>query len=386
VSGSEDSLDHRYSLALGQYLASPTEEARHAAYSLGRMAAAHGVGVVDITRLHNETMQRVITAPGAAATAAMIGSAYQFLAECLAPYEMMLSAYTESNARLAESIDRLRETQAILEAVNQDLEAFNFSVAHDLRAPLRSILGFSMALLEDHADHLNDEARRFLGHVGEAAREMALLIDDLLTLSRATRGDPEREQVDITKLALEVIGRLAAGHPERRVEFAVEPGLMAHCDGRLLAIVLENLIGNAWKFTSRQSEATIVIGRVEEHGQPAYFVRDNGAGFDVAQADRLFGVFQRLHNAAEFEGNGIGLATVRRVINRHGGRVWGKGMVGKGATFYFTLGEVETKNGDERPPDGVQSRQEKQHSPGEGAINPQVALSPGEPSCEGSSC
>jgi light-regulated signal transduction histidine kinase (bacteriophytochrome) len=334
-----ETLRQRYSEALETHLASSSEAWLHASYALGRTAASDGVGVVDIAMLHNETLQRLIAATGGAPTAAMIGKASQFLFECLAPYEMMLSGYSESNANLVESNDRLHETQAALETVNQELESFSYSVAHDLRAPLRSVLGFSLALLEDHAERLDDEGRRFLHYLQDAARDMTRLIDDLLTLSRVARGDLQRERVDVSELAHEVIERLAAGQPERDVLIEIEPGLVARCDARLLAVVLENLIGNAWKFTSRRTDARIEVGRMDDGGHPAWFVRDNGAGFDMAYADRLFGVFQRLHSSAEFVGTGIGLATVQRVIHRHRGQIRAEGAIGQGATFWFTLGE-----------------------------------------------
>jgi signal transduction histidine kinase len=359
-------LERRYSEALEIHLAGSSEVVLHAAYALGRMAAADGMGVVDIAMLHNETLQRVIAATGAAPTATMIGKASQFLSECLAPYEMMLSGYSESNANLVESNDRLHETQAELETVNKELESFSYSVAHDLRAPLRSVIGFSQALLEEHADQLDDEGQRFLGYLREAAGEMAQLIDDLLTLSRVTRGDLQRERVDVSELARKVMTRLADGQPERKVRITIEPGLAARCDARLLAIVLENLIGNAWKFTSRQSDARIEVGRVDDDGgHPAWFVRDNGAGFDMAHAGRLFGVFQRLHSTAEFEGTGIGLATVQRVIHRHHGTIRAEGAIGQGATFYFTLGDDAEAGSQATAP---------------------ARISPDEPSSEGSSC
>jgi light-regulated signal transduction histidine kinase (bacteriophytochrome) len=345
VSEAADTLERRYSAALATQLAEPSEVVLHAAYALGRTAAANGLGVVDIAALHNEALRQVFSASGAAPTAAMIDKASRFLSECLAPYEMMLTGYSESNAKLIEANDRLHETQAALETVNHELESFSYSVAHDLRAPLRSVLGFSLALAEDHADQLNEEGHRFLRYLQEAARDMAQLIDDLLMLSRVTRGDLQREHVDVSALAHEVFARLAAGQPERRVRVAIEPGLAARCDARLLAIVLENLIGNALKFTSRRADAHIEIGRVDDAGHPAYFVRDNGAGFDMAYADRLFGVFQRLHNATEFAGTGIGLATVQRVIHRHRGRIRAEGIIGHGATFYFTLGSNGAEGG-----------------------------------------
>jgi light-regulated signal transduction histidine kinase (bacteriophytochrome) len=341
-----DGLDRRYSAALGQHLTHPSETMLHLAYALGRSAAADGLGVVEIAMLHNETLQRAIAATGAPPTAALIDKASRFLSECLAPYEMILSSYSESNANLVEANDQLQETQAALETANKELEAFSYSVAHDLRAPLRGIRGFSSALLEDHAGQLDDEGRRFLGYVRDAARDMTQLIDALLALSRTARGELHRGDVDFSDLARNVVARLKEEHPDRRVQISIEPGLTARCDARLLAIVLENLIGNAWKFTAKRTGAHIEIGRVDDDGHPAWFVRDNGAGFDMAHADKLFGVFQRLHSAGEFEGTGIGLATVRRVIHRHRGQIRAESTVGQGATFFFTLGEDGVANGD----------------------------------------
>ena len=338
-------LEQRYYETLELHLADSSEVVLHSAYMLGRMAAANGVGVVDIAMLHSETLQRVIAATGVTSTAETIDKASQFLSECLAPYEMMLSGYSESNASLVQANDGLNQAQAALESVNSELESFSYSVAHDLRAPLRGVLGFSQALLDDHSHQLDAEGLGFLHHVREAARDMTQLIDDLLTLSRVTRGELQRESVDVSDLAEKVLARLAAAQPERKVHVAVETGLTALCDARLLSVVLENLIGNAWKFSSRKTGARIEVGHIDADGQSAYFVRDNGAGFDMEHAEKLFGVFQRLHSPSEFEGTGIGLATVYRVITRHQGRVWAGGAVGQGATFYFTLGEDGVKNG-----------------------------------------
>ena len=339
----KDTLTQRYAAALQSHLAGSDEAALNAAYALGRLAAADGVGVVDIAMLHDEASRAAIASTGSAPTAAMIGKAAQFLFECLAPYEMMLSGYGESNANLLVSNDRLREMQSALETANQELELFSYSVAHDLRAPMRSISGFSSALLEDHSEGLNDEGKRFVLYLRDSAHEMTRLIDDLLSLSRVARGDLVREHVDLSAMAGEVIARLAAGQPERRVRVSIEPGLTVRCDARLVAIMLENLLGNAWKFTSRRTDAAIEFSRTAG-GPPAYVVRDNGAGFDMAYADRLFGAFQRLHGPAEFEGTGIGLATVKRVILRHGGRIRAEGAVGQGATFTFTLGNDRAEN------------------------------------------
>jgi light-regulated signal transduction histidine kinase (bacteriophytochrome) len=256
-----------------------------------------------------------------------------FFATCI-----MISAIAEATLR-ANARARLATEQA--EAVNRELEAFSYSVAHDLRAPLRSIDGFSQALLEDSADKLDEEGQKHLRFVRESAQQMAQLIDGLLTLSRVTRSELGRERVDLSALARAAIARLQRHQPDRRVDVTIRDGLEGEGDPRLLTVVLDNLLGNAWKFTGRRDQARVEFGVKSSDGRPAYFVRDNGAGFDMAYADKLFGVFQRLHGAAEFEGTGVGLATVQRIVRRHGGRVWAEGEVDGGATFYFTLNEQE---------------------------------------------
>ncbi|MCL4294638.1 MAG: PAS domain S-box protein [Anaerolineae bacterium] len=233
----------------------------------------------------------------------------------------------------------LRESQAKLEAANKELEAFAYSVSHDLRAPLRGIDGFSQALLEDYADQLDEEGRRYLQRVRAASQRMAELIDDLLTLSRLTRSEMRREPVNLSLLAQAIAAELRKSEPDRRVEFDIAPGLVVTADAPLMRVALENLLGNAWKYTAKHPSARIEVGRLApvNNGKATYFVRDDGAGFDMAYAGKLFGAFQRLHTPAEFEGTGIGLATVQRIIHRHGGQVWAEGAVDQGATFYFTL-------------------------------------------------
>src|SRR6266540_1603827 len=241
--------------------------------------------------------------------------------------------------------DRKRAEKALASAkeatdlANRELEAFSYSVAHDLRAPLRGIDGFSHALLEDYAPQLDEEGQRFLRRVRESAQQMAQLIESLLSLARVTRGDLRRESVDLSDCARATAARLREVQPERNIEFLIGKGLSVNGDSQLLAIVLENLLGNAWKFTRDQAKACIEFARATRDGQSLFFVRDNGAGFDMAFASKLFGVFQRLHTPQEFEGTGIGLATVQRIIRRHNGRIWAEGQVGGGATFYFTLDE-----------------------------------------------
>jgi light-regulated signal transduction histidine kinase (bacteriophytochrome) len=235
--------------------------------------------------------------------------------------------------------EALRHAKTVAEAAGKELEAFSYSVAHDLRAPLRSIDGFSQALIEDCADRLDAEGRRYLKHVREAAQQMGQLIDDLLNLSRVTRAELRRERVDLSELARSVLATLKDAQPDRAVEWVIEDGLVAQADLRLLHVVLTNLLGNAWKFTAKRASARIEFAAKAGEHPPVFFVRDNGAGFDARYADKIFGVFQRLHTAREFEGTGIGLATVQRIIRRHGGRIWAEGEIDRGATFFFTLEE-----------------------------------------------
>jgi signal transduction histidine kinase len=245
--------------------------------------------------------------------------------------------YAEMVDEQAKLIGELRKRTAELEATNQELESFSYSVSHDLRSPLRSIDGFSLALLEDCAPQLDAKGREHLDRVRAASQRMARLIDALLGLSRITRTEMRPQTVDLSDLARSVAGQLSAAEPERRVVWDVTPGLLAEGDERLLRIALENLLENAWKFSARQPEARIAFGLSKDGGTPVYAIRDNGTGFDMAFADKLFGAFQRLHAFDEFPGTGIGLATVQRIIHRHGGRVWAESAEGEGATFYFTL-------------------------------------------------
>lgn len=237
----------------------------------------------------------------------------------------------------AELEDRVRQRTAQLEATNEELESFAYSVSHDLRAPLRAIDGFAQALLEDCAEQLDEEGRSHLDRVRTNAQRMGRLIDDLLTMSRVMRGTIHPEEVSISALAAAVVKDLRRGDPDRRVDIVISEGLTATADPRLIELVLANLLGNAWKFTADRARARITVDAIEQDGEAVFFVRDDGAGFDMAYSDKLFGAFQRLHSSAQFEGTGIGLATVQRIVHRHGGRIWGEGAVGKGATFYFTL-------------------------------------------------
>jgi len=253
--------------------------------------------------------------------------------------EGALARAEEDQRRMtAEFEERVHERTVQLQAAIGELESFSYSVSHDLRAPLRSIAGFSQALIEDAGPSLSADARDDIARIVAASRRMDHLINDLLTLSMVTRAEMTRESVDVTELAERIIAELSDTSPTRPVAATVAPGMVAHGDPRLVRVALENLLTNAWKFTSRRERACIDVGQTEADGaSPVFFVRDNGVGFDPAFADKLFGPFQRLHDAAEFPGTGIGLATVRRIVLRHGGRVWAESRPGQGACFYFTL-------------------------------------------------
>lgn len=243
----------------------------------------------------------------------------------------------EADRRIRELNARLEERTRELEAINRELEAFSYSVSHDLRAPLRGIDGFSQALLEDYGTRLDSTGQDYLRRIRAGTQRMGRLIDDLLHLSRIMRADMVMEQVDLTALAKVVAADLSAREPGRLVDFDIQPGLCGEADSHLIRVVLDNLFGNAWKFTGGRVPARIEFGVARRDDGHAFYVRDNGAGFDMSYVDKLFGAFQRLHAESEFQGTGIGLATVKRVIQRHGGRVWAEGAVDGGATFWFTL-------------------------------------------------
>lgn len=241
----------------------------------------------------------------------------------------------QDNIRQLNEILELRNTE--LTTINKELESFSYSVSHDLRAPLRAIDGFSLALLEDHGDKLSDEGKDQLERIRAATVRMGHLIDDMLRLARIARSEIVRDDVDISQLAQEVVSQLRTSEPGREVAIDIAPDLKAIGDRHLLRAMLENLLGNAWKFTSKRRDARIEIGAKDNDTERVFFVRDNGSGFDMRYADKLFGVFQRLHTDREYAGTGIGLATVQRVVRKHGGRIWAEAAVGQGATFYFVL-------------------------------------------------
>jgi light-regulated signal transduction histidine kinase (bacteriophytochrome) len=265
-------------------------------------------------------------------------------AELLAKLQAEIVERQQAEQRAQELNKGLQQAIIELKSVNKELETFSYSVSHDLRAPLRSIDGFSQALIEDCLDQLDENGHDYLRRIRTATQRMGQLIDDLLTLSRVIRSDMHREAVDLSKLASHICMVLHQTHPDRQVDVIIQPGVVGQGDLRLLQVVLENLLNNAWKFTSKKFQATIEFGVMPSNGaeaNPTYFVRDDGVGFDIAYVGKLFSPFQRLHSIIDFPGNGIGLATVQRIVHRHGGELWAEGTLDQGATFYFSLVTTE---------------------------------------------
>lgn len=242
------------------------------------------------------------------------------------------------NVQLISELEgRVRARTAQLEAANRELEAFSYSVSHDLRAPLRSISGFSLALEEDLGDRLDDNTRSHVGWIRSATARMGTLVDDMLSLARANRVELDAAPIDLSQIARAVADDLGAHAPGRRVSIAIADGLVASGSATLMRAAFENLLGNALKFTGRTADPRIEVGSTGTAGERVFFVRDNGAGFDMSLASRLFTPFQRLHSSQDFPGSGVGLATVQRIVHRHGGRIWAESEPGRGATFFFTL-------------------------------------------------
>jgi signal transduction histidine kinase len=259
-----------------------------------------------------------------------IGESYQALMAALRQREEQLRDFNQ------DLEERIRQRTQALEAANKELEAFSYSASHDLRAPLRAIDGFGKALIEDYGSSLDPTAMNYLNRMCAGASRMSDLIDDMLKLSRITRYDMQVADIDLSEMAETLAAVMRERNPDRQVDFRVTPGMRVRGDPNLLRIVLDNLLDNAWKYTGKVAAAKIDFGRTRENRETIYVLRDNGAGFDMRFADKLFGAFQRLHGK-EFEGTGIGLAIVQRIVSRHGGRIWAEAEVDRGATFYFTL-------------------------------------------------
>jgi len=336
---SEHLIRHRprYRALLEEYLRSDRESGLLQAYEFGREMMTLSIGVLDLAAIHHDVLMELSATSGSAEwmNTRKVGD---FFSESLSPFEMTHRGYRDANRRLQELNDSLREANEKAESINRELEAFSYSVAHDLRAPLRSIEGFGQ-LLDEEAERGSWPAkvREHLGRIRAACRRMAQMIDALLGLSRVHRSELQIGPVDMSAMASSIVAELRAGEPGRRANVMLANGLKAEGDENLLRIALENLFSNAWKYTKKRNQAEIEFGCRSQDARTLYFIRDNGAGFDMKYADKLFGAFQRLHAEHEFPGTGIGLATVRRIIHRHGGKIWAESEEGKGTTFYFFL-------------------------------------------------
>jgi light-regulated signal transduction histidine kinase (bacteriophytochrome) len=337
VIGQLDKLGPQYTAALEVFLRIGDEASLSQAYELGRLAMVGGLGVLDMASLHHAALGALFATISPAEQLRLTRSAADFFTELLSPFEMSIRGYRAANEKLQQLNESLRQRNEAIEIANRELEAFSYSVSHDLRAPLRTISAFSDFVLEDCGPALGDTSTRHVQRIRDAAQHMGVLIDSMLSLARVTRSELRRVEVDLTGLAWQIIEELRTTAPRREVRFIVEQDVYGDGDPSLLSVVMENLLGNAWKFTSHRSHAEIRFGRVPSDGPATYFVRDNGAGFDMALVEKLFSPFQRLHSPTEFEGTGIGLATVQRVIERHSGRIWAESALDLGATFYFTL-------------------------------------------------
>ncbi len=290
-----------------------------------------------------------------------IGIIYTVVSSLLIALTLSLTKYQKKSAALSREVERRRLAETALQSqndqlektvtnrtaqltsINSELEAFSYSVSHDLRAPLRAIDGFSLALLEDCSGSLNQGCRDYLNRVRNNAQKMGHLIDDLLKLSRVTRSELQLKKTNLSLLAEKLIEELRQNEPERTVNIAIAPNLWGYGDPTLLQVLLDNLLGNAWKFTRHRTDATIEFNTLISDNNICFFIRDNGVGFDMTYSSKLFNAFQRLHSVEQFEGTGIGLATVQRVITKHGGKIWVDAKVNHGATFYFTLPDSDTE-------------------------------------------
>jgi len=316
-----------YATALRAYLKDPDESALEAAYQLGRAALDNGTGVTEIVAAHAEALGSIL---GTSQTSVWTHS-ISFLVECLAPLEMAHRGFMEANRTL-------QTVNADLERTNRDLQSFATSIAHELRTPLRALAGYSAALIEDCADGLGDVGRGYAEQIETASVYMGHILDDLLRLSTVARAKMKLQHVDLGAEVTSIAEELQRESPDRRVRLTIQQPAWVLADRSLIRTVLHNLLDNAWKFTFGQDHASIEFGTTPAgDARVCCYVRDNGAGFDPAYVDNLFRPFQRLHTTLEFPGTGIGLASVRQIVERHGGRAWAEGKVGEGATIYFTL-------------------------------------------------
>lgn len=325
----KEALRAEYNSILDEYLKKTDEASLQRAYEFGRKAIESKLGILEVTECHNSALVNTYR-HSTGATEEILQAASQILSASLAPFEM-------THRGFEESIRSLQKMTRELSEANGELESFSYSVSHDLRAPLRAVMGFAEILSEESGSQLNASANDALSRILANAKNMNALIDDMLKLARVAREELTIADVALSDMIHEILTELQARNPRDKVSFIIAPNVKVRGDAHLLRIALTNLLSNAWKFTSKRPETKISFGFRELNNERAYFVRDNGAGFDLRRAARLFTPFQRFHSAQDYEGTGIGLATVQRVIKKHGGSIWAESQPDQGATFYFTL-------------------------------------------------
>jgi|GEM_PF-6854340 len=332
----EKQISAAYSSIFDSFLSRPDEAALVKGYELGRKAVEEHLGLLQIVDIYhkalNENLKRL--SPESANMVVKFG---ELLSAGLAPFEMTHQGYQESVTNLQRLNRELELRTAELAAKNEELQAFSYSVSHDLRSPLRAISGFTKILLKDHAAEFSDETKTLFARVMAAVEQMSQLIEGLLLLAQIGRKELAYDEINLTEMVQQILTELQEATPERKVSVSVAAGAQVKGDASLVRAAMTNLLSNAWKFTAKKADAKIEFGMMSYEGKPVYYVKDNGAGFNMAYADKLFGAFQRLHAKEEFPGTGVGLATVQRIIRRHNGRIWVEAEEGKGATFYFLL-------------------------------------------------
>lgn len=332
-------VEKAYKAILQEYLARTDEDTLFRAYQLGHEAVAKGLGVLDIADIHQRVLDSLtheMTAPDEITT--VINQAHTFFREILSSFEMIHRGFRESTATVEELEARVQQRTTLLQETNKELDTFSYSVAHDLRAPLRAIDGFTRLLLDDFSSQLSDEGRRFLTIARTNTKKMTELLDNLLAFSRANRKKLATESmVNMKELARTVADDLLKREPNRSIVLNIHDVPSVPGSPAMMRQVLLNIISNAIKFTRGLPHPVIEIGSVMREGEQVFYVKDNGVGFEMRNADKLFDAFQRLHPSENYEGAGVGLAIVRRIVHRHGGRVWAEAEPNKGATIYFTL-------------------------------------------------
>ena len=307
--------------------------------SISRPVASLAEAARAVSQEHNYTVR--VPRTGANDELGLLVDTFNEMLTRIQVRESEVEAGNQRYERLTEELERrVQQRTAELESTNKELEAFTYSVSHDLRAPLRRIDGFAKLLVDEYSAELPDEARHYLGRVRDGARQMGLLVDDLLNLARLGRQDVKLQVAGLSSIVQRVTTSLQRDVEGRDIDWQIQPLPFVECDPALIEVVFTNLISNAMKYTRPRAQAVIQVGSIEQDGHPVIYVRDNGVGFSMKYADKLFGVFQRLHRAEDFEGTGVGLATVQRILHKHAGTIWAEAELDKGACFYFTLGAV----------------------------------------------